>query len=542
MGKLFCNATFLPLTDEEARAEAVLADDDGRIAFVGSLEGAQALDADAEIVDLAGATVVPGFIDPHSHFTGALQYILYADLGECQSFEEIASTLRAFADERAIGADGIILGNNYDQNLLAEGHHPDRSLLDEVSTEVPVFITHVSNHMGVANSKLLELAGIDEATPGPDGGRYGREADGATLNGYAEEPAAMNPIFEVTMARMGLDFAAMADDMQRIYLEHGVTTCQDGATNGEMAAMMCALADSGAWKMDIVAYPMWGEDTDAMLAGNARFDDSAYHGHFRFGGLKMFLDGSPQGLTAWMTEPYTEGPDGESDWVAYGTMTDEDACAFARKAIDSGRQLLCHTNGDAAADQLLRVYEQAVADSDNPDAKDLRPVMIHCQTARTDQYEKMADLGMIPSIFSSHVWYWGDAHLKNFGPERGGRVSACGDAERAGLPFTLHTDTPVLRPNLLEAAWCAVNRITRAGAHLDEDQKVSPYTALRAITYNGAFQYGEEADKGTLEAGKLADMAVLDRNPLEVDPLEIRDIRVLATIKEGETLYERDKD
>lgn len=407
---------------------------------------------------------------------------------------------------------------------------------------MPVFITHVSNHMGVANSKLLELAGIGEATPDPDGGRYGREADGTTLNGYAEEPAAMNPIFEVTMARMGLDFAAMADDMQRVYLEHGVTTCQDGATNGEMAAMMCALADSGAWKMDIVAYPMWGEDTDAMLTDNARFDDSAYHGHFRFGGLKMFLDGSPQGLTAWMTEPYTEGPDGESDWVAYGTMTDEDAYAFARKAIDSGRQLLCHTNGDAAADQLLRIYEQAVADSDNPNAKDLRPVMIHCQTARTDQFEKMAELGMIPSIFSSHVWYWGDAHLKNFGPVRGGRVSACGDAERAGLPFTLHTDTPVLRPNLLEAAWCAVNRITRAGAHLDEDQKVSPYAALRAITANGAFQYGEEADKGTLEAGKLADMAVLDRNPLEVDPLEIRDIRVLATIKEGETLYERDKD
>lgn len=542
MGKLFCNATFLPLTDEAARAEAVLVGDDGRIAFVGDLDEARAMDVEAEAIDLAGATVVPGFIDPHSHFTGALQYLLYADLGECRSFEEIASTLRTFAEKRAIGADGIILGNNYDQNLLAEGHHPDRSLLDEVSTEVPVFITHVSNHMGVANSALLDIAGLDEATPDPDGGRYGREADGAALNGYVEEPAAMGPIFEVSMARMGLDFAAMADDMQRVYLEHGVTTCQDGATSAEMAAMLCALADAGAWKMDIVAYPMWGEDTDAILADNARFNGGTYHGHFRFGGLKMFLDGSPQGLTAWMTEPYTAGPDGETDWVAYGTMTDEDARAFARKAIDSGHQLLCHANGDAAADQLLRVYEQALTASDNPAAADLRPVMIHCQTARTDQYEKMASLGMIPSIFSSHVWYWGDAHLKNFGPVRGGRVSACGDAERAGLPFTLHTDTPVLRPNLLEAAWCAVNRITRDGVQLDEDQKVSPFAALRAITANGAYQYGEEDDKGTLEAGKLADMAVLDRNPLEVDPLEIRDIQVLATIKEGETLYERDRD
>ncbi|MEY8407258.1 amidohydrolase, partial [Adlercreutzia muris] len=236
-----------------------------------------------------------------------------------------------------------------------------------------------------------------------------------------------------------------------------------------------------------------------------------------------------------------EGPDGERDWVAYGTMTDDDAAAFARLAIDSNHQLLCHTNGDAAADQLLRVYEAARDASDNPNKMGLRPVMIHCQTARTDQYEKMAEIGMIPSIFSSHIWYWGDAHLRNFGPVRGGRVSACGDAARAGLPFTLHTDTPVLRPNLLEAAWCAVNRVTKAGAQLDEDQKVTPYQAMRAITFNGAYQYGEEDLKGTLEAGKLADLVVLDRNPLAVDPREIRDIKVLATIKEGEVIYRRDE-
>lgn len=282
----------------------------------------------------------------------------------------------------------------------------------------------------------------------------------------------------------------MVPDMQRIYLEHGVTTCQDGATAPDMAGVLVSLAKAGLLKMDIVSYPMWGSDVMATLADNAEFDSQHYTGHFRFGGLKMFLDGSPQGLTAWMTEPYTAGPDGEKDWVAYSTMTDEDAIAFAKMAIDSNHQLLCHCNGDAAADQLLRVYEAARDASDNPEKMALRPVMIHAQTARTDQYEKMAEIGMIPSIFASHVWYWGDAHLRNLGPVRGGRVSACGDAERAGLPFTLHTDTPVLRPNLLEAAWCAVNRITKAGVQLDEDQKVTPYAAMHAITYNGAYQYG----------------------------------------------------
>lgn len=183
------------------------------------------------------------------------------------------------------------------------------------------------------------------------------------------------------------------------------------------------------------------------------------------------------------------------------------------------------------------MYAAAVEASDNPRKHELRPVMIHCQTARADQYERMAELGMIPSIFSSHIWYWGDIHLRNFGPERGGRISACGDAARCGLPFTLHTDTPVLRPNLLEAAWCAVNRVTKKGAQLDEDQKVTVYEALCAITKNGAYQYGEEARKGTLEVGKLADLAILDRDPFKEEPENLRKVRVAATIKEGNEVY-----
>ncbi len=541
MGKLFCNATFVPLTDEDARADALLVDDEGRIAFVGPLEEARKRAEGAEEVDLGGAAVLPGLIDPHSHFTGSLQYLLFADLSECTSFAEITETLKAFAAKRRIGPDGVIMGNGYDQNNLVEQRHPDKSVLNAVSEDTPVLITHVSNHMGVANDRLLELAGITPATPDPEGGRYGRMDGTGDLDGYAEEPAAMNPFYAVTTPRLGLDFAAMIGDMQRIYLEHGVTTCQDGATAPDMAGVLVSLAKAGLLKMDIVAYPMWGTDVMATLAANPEYDSQDYHGHFRFGGLKMFLDGSPQGLTAWMTEPYAEGPDGERDWVAYGTMTDEDAAAFAKIAIDSNHQLLCHCNGDAAADQLLRVYEAARDASGNPGKAALRPVMIHAQTARADQYGKMAELGMIPSIFSSHIWYWGDAHLRNLGPARGGRVSACGDAARAGLPFTLHTDTPVLRPNLLEAAWCAVNRVTKAGAQLDEDQKVTPYQAMRAITFNGAYQYGEEDLKGTLEAGKLADLVVLDRNPLAVDPREIRDIKVLATIKEGEVIYRRDE-
>ncbi|TGY64976.1 amidohydrolase, partial [Enterorhabdus sp. NM05_H27] len=184
----------------------------------------------AEEVDLGGAAVLPGLIDPHSHFTGSLQYLLFADLSECTSFAEITDTLREFAAKRRIGPDGVIMGNGYDQNNLVEQRHPDKSVLNAVSTDIPVLITHVSNHMGVANDRLLELAGVTPTTPDPEGGRYGRMDGTGDLDGYAEEPAAMNPFYAVTTPRLGLDFNAMIGDMQRIYLEHGVTTCQDGAT------------------------------------------------------------------------------------------------------------------------------------------------------------------------------------------------------------------------------------------------------------------------------------------------------------------------
>ena len=347
MKRLFTNATFVTMVDDVDTADALLVDN-GRI---GDAEEARRLADGAEEVDLGGAAVLPGLIDPHSHFTGALQYLLYADLSECTSFDEITETLKKFAAERNIGPDGVIMGNGYDQNNLVEQRHPDKSIPNAVSTDVPVLITHVSNHMGVANDCLLELAGITPTTPDPDGGRYGRINGSGDLDGYAEEPAAMNPLYAVTTPRLGLDFAAMVPDMQRIYLEHGVTTCQDGATAPDMAGVLVSLAKAGLLKMDIVSYPMWGSDVMATLADNAEFDSQHYTGHFRFGGLKMFLDGSPQGLTAWMTEPYTAGPDGEKDWVAYSTMTDEDAIAFAKMAIDSNHQLLCHCNGDAAADR-----------------------------------------------------------------------------------------------------------------------------------------------------------------------------------------------
>lgn len=535
MSRLYYGGDILPMTGEGDSFEA-LVEKGGAIAFTGALAEARAFAPEAEEVDLEGACLMPGLVDPHGHLAGSNQYVVAAQLDSCASFDDIVSVMRAFAQKAGIGSDGIIMGVGYDQNALAEGGHPSRHVLDRVSTEIPCLAVHASSHMLVANSKLLELAGITAATPDPHGARYGREADGRTPDGLCEEPGAMWPVFAQVQPRQHFDMDDLIVQMQDVYLEHGITTCQEGATTADYAALFARMAKKGLLKLDVVSHPMYGEDVDEILSDHAEFDSREYTGHFRFGGLKMFFDGSPQGRTAWMAEPYTPGEEGEG-YRGYGTISDEDAYAYMRKAIDGGHQLLGHTNGDAAADQFLRIYARALADSPNPSKGDLHPVMVHCQTARRDQYEQMSALNMIPTIFTNHIWYWGDVHLKNLGGRRGGRISAVRDAIDCGLRPTFHTDCPVLRPNLFESVWCAVKRETKNGVQLDEDQRIGVYEGLECITVNGARQYGEEDRKGTLEVGKLADFCIVERNPLTVPLDDLRNLRVLATIKEGEAIW-----
>ena len=535
MKKLYFNGDFVPMTTEEASFEALLVAEDGTIAFTGSLDEARSLAEGCEEIDLEGKTVMPGLIDPHSHISGTTQYLTAAQLENCTSYDEIIAAMKEFAEARNIGEDGIIMGVAYDHNSLAEGKHPNRHVLDQVSTEIPVICIHASSHMCVANTKLLELAGITAETPNPEGAQYGRE-EGNVPDGYCEEPNAMWPIFAVVGPRNQMDMDKLILEMQDIYMEHGITTCQEGATTNDFVDLFAHFADANLLKMDVVSYPMYGEDVDAALEKHARFDSQEYTNHFRIGGLKMFLDGSPQGRTAWMSEPYTPGDEGD-DYCGYGTMTDEAAYEFIRKAIDGNHQVLSHTNGDQAAEQYITQYTRALADSPNPEKANLRPVLIHAQTARKDQYERMAGINMIPSIFASHIWYWGDIHVKNFGPVRAGRISAVRDAIDNNLHPTFHTDTPVLRPNFFEEVWCAVVRQTKDGVQLDEDQKCSVFEGLQCITINGAYQYGEEDRKGTLEVGKLADLCITEKNPLKVSLDELRDLKVVETVKEGETIW-----
>ena len=212
---------------------------------------------------------------------------------------------------------------------------------------------------------------------------------------------------------------------------------------------------------------------------------------------------------------------------------------FRSLAVEEEQQLLVHCNGDAASEQFLRLYEKISNETGN--IRELRPVMIHCQTVRNDQLDRMAKLGMIASIFVGHVWYWGDIHRKNFGAVRGDHISPVKDALDRGVVVNFHQDTPVTKPNMMHSVWCAVNRLSRGGAVIGNEQKISVYEALKAVTIQAAYEYFEEASKGSIEVGKRADLVILDQSPLETDPMLIRDIQVMATIKDGKVIYQNDQ-
>jgi predicted amidohydrolase YtcJ len=320
------------------------------------------------------------------------------------------------------------------------------------------------------------------------------------------------------------------------YTSFGFTTAQEGRASADICNTFLRMAKRGELPLDVDAYP------DIQMAGDylhQRGVQKDYMGRFRIAGAKLSLDGSPQGKTAWLTQPYVKPPPGAGkDYVGYPAIPEEDeVLALVDTAFKHNWPLITHCNGDAAADQYIRAVRRAANAYGNTDR---RTVMIHAQTVREDQLDSMQVLGIIPSFFSMHTFYWGDWHRdETLGPERAYRISPTGSALQRGMRFTQHHDAPVAKPDAIRILWCTVNRVSRSGEVIGPDQRVSPYIALKALTEWAAWQGFTEHIKGTLTVGKYADLVILDKNPLKVDPMAIQDIRVLETIKEGRTIYKR---
>lgn len=504
----------------------------GKIVFCGDLDQAEALaDPQTRRVDLQGRALAPAFIDSHSHLSHVADSLHYASLNGADSIEEIGRRIQAWVAENDPEPGRWVVGSGYDHNDLPGGLHPTMAQLDQILPDHPLLITHSSGHMGVANCRGLRELGISASTPDPAGGRIGRDDQG-NLNGYLEETALVQRIRQIPKPtpQQRLDNLVRA---QKIYLSQGIATCQDGKVNKADFEFLASAAKSGLLDMDVVAYADL-KNAEDLLEQYPQYH--AYQRNLRLGGYKIFLDGSPQGRTAWMSKPYLGGKEG---YKGYPIYTDQAVQDFCQRALESGSQLLAHCNGDAAAQQFIDAFEKA--QSACRGKKEIRPVMVHAQTVRPDQLDRMAALHMLASFFVAHTYYWGDVHRQNFGDDRAMFISPAHTALEKGVGFTFHQDSPVVPPDMWHTVWCAVNRLSKSGAVIGESERISTLEAMKALTINAAYQYFEEEDKGSLEEGKLADLMLLDRDPLETPPMELKDIQVLATIKEGFLLWQKDE-
>lgn len=536
---IYFNGDILTMQGDSANYTEAVVVDSGRIVFVGAKAEALKYQGDSTLMhDLQGMTLMPSFIDPHSHFMSSLAMGSQANCqpapaGVANDVEGVVKALVQLKADRAIPDGEMIMGYGYDDSVMPDGRLLNRDDLDAAFPNNPVIVFHVSMHGVVMNSLAMANYGISEKTETVPGGIIVRKPGTNEPYGLIMEVSYL-PIFAKLPVPGVEEQLRRLEEGQKLYAAAGVTTLQEGATHMPDLALLERGAKEGRLFLDVVSYPLFTE-MDTLLKTHAPATFGSYTDHLKIGGIKITIDGSPQGRTAFFTTPYlTGGPNGEKDWVGEPSFGQDVANALLKRIYDLGLQSTFHANGDAAIDMLLKAHEFAAG---NDPTKERRTTVIHSQFVRKDQLEKYVKYKMIPSFYTEHTYYFADTHIKNRGLDQASFISPMNTAITMGLHPTNHTDFNVVPIDQLFVVWSAVNRISRNGVVIGADERVTPYQALQAITSNAAYQYFEEKSKGSLEAGKLADLVVLDKNPLKVDPMAIKDIKVMETIKEGRTVY-----
>ena len=524
---------------QPAYVEAVVVDE-GKIVFAGSESEARRLATNAvRTKDLAGKTLLPGFVDAHGHIMLGGMQALSANLlpppdGEGSDIPSMQRLLKEWADanREVVGKINVIIGFGYDNAQLKELRHPTRQDLDEVSKDIPVMVIHQSTHLASFNSAALAALGLDADTANPDGGVIQRGADGRTPNGVLEEIAFFTNAPKLLSTLDANAMATIAKSGAELWTRFGYTTVQEGRSLPVTAEVMRNVADAGGFKVDVVTYPDILVGRDYIKQHYSR----NYHNHYRVAGAKIVIDGSPQGFTAWRDRPYYAPvgnyPKGYSGYASVTPDTFKDAVAWT---YENNIPFTSHANGEKAADLFIEAVSEAEAKYGKGDR---RPVFIHGQFERKDQIPKFKALGVVPSLFPMHTFYWGDWHYEHtVGPELAQNISPTGWYRQEGMIFTTHHDAPVALPDSMRVLDATVTRRTRSGRVLGPDQRVDAYTALRAMTIWPAFQLFEEGVKGSIAVGKLADFVVLSADPLKTEATQLASIKVEETIKEGETIY-----
>ena len=504
-------------------AELVALDDAGTTASAVSWRRGviEAIGNDSEVLankrwytrvrDMQQQIVFPGLIDVHSHFPAVGVEEITVDiasppLGTVESLEQLYERIAAAANQSE--EEEWVIGFNYDQSSLREGQHPTLVEIDRIAPEHPVYVYHSSGHMGVANSAGLKKLGVSPAD-NPTG-----------LLQEAAAPSMGRLLSDIGLVKQWKIYLAA----RQSYLAAGITTVNSGAASSALTKGLRLASAVGLNPLRVVVNSLVQDDLPGF-----RFDSDIYTS----GATKVIVDGSPQGFTALLSQRFYNPP---NLLHVHGKqlVSAKDLNALVQRHADAGLQLALHGNGDAAIDLILDAIEAAGLDS----TKDHRSIVIHAQTARRDQVARMARLGVVPSFFVSHVYYWGDWHSERvLGPEKAQHISPTGWAKEEGLRFSLHTDSPVTPVNLFAVLQYAAERRSFSGRSLGPEHRLDVASALRAVTLDAAWQHFLEDKVGSIEVGKFADLIVLSRNPLEVPSSELTTIKVLTTVIDGEVEY-----
>jgi predicted amidohydrolase YtcJ len=539
--RIWSGGPIVTMNDKAMRAEAI-AEAGGRIIAVGArADVMKRRGPQTQMIDLQGRTLLPGFVDAHGHvMMGGLQ-ALSANLlappdGEVTDIAGLQRTLREWmaANPVAVNEVKLIIGFGYDDAQLKEQRHPTRDDLDAVTRDVPLIAIHQSGHLSALNSKALEAVGYTASTPNPEGGVIRRRAGSQEPNGVLEEVAHINAVYKLLPAVGPKGMKVFAREGAKLWARFGYTTAQEGRSTPGTVALMRQVADEGGFAIDVATYPDVLIDRRVIQSGVS----SSYTNRLRIAGAKLTIDGSPQGFTAWRDQPYYK-PVGNypPGYSGYAAASAEDVMGAVSWAAANDIQIIVHSNGERASDLLIASHRAAQARF--PKAKAMRPVLIHGQFLREDQVDSLKALGVIPSLFPMHTFYWGDWHLDHtVGPVAGMNISPTGWVRRRGMIFTSHHDAPVAFPNSMRVLDATVTRRARgSGRIVGPQQRVDVITALKAMTLWPAYQHFEEKTKGSLEVGKLADFVILSKDPTKVEPTTIADIKVTETVKEGVTVF-----
>ena len=525
--------------DKPQYVEAVI-ERDGKIIYTGDKASAVNNFAGKTVeVNLQGKTMLPGFIDPHGHFMPAVLMVTQVNcasppMGTVTDIPSMIKKLQDFKKEKGIKDGEWIVGWGYDQDLLAEKRHITKMDLDKAFPNNKVLIVHISMHGGVLNSKALEWAEVNENYKTPKGGVVARIEGTNEPAGLLMEMAYM-PVFEKLPQPSEDEMMELMKAAQMQYVSNGYTHAVEGFTHIKDMNTLKRAAKEERFFIDIASLPGFTE-MDKWL-NNPEYPFGEYNNRLKFAGGKFTLDGSPQGLTAYMAEPYkVPGPNGEKNWVGNTSIPREKLAELAKVMVDNDVQIMFHANGDGAIEDAIYAIENAGIKA----ADDKRPVIIHSQFQKPEHLTKYVEIGITPTYFTNHAFYWGDVHIKNVGIEKASFISPMKAANDLGLITSNHTDFNVTLLDPFFVMWTSMKRETRSGKILGVDQVIDAYAALQSLTTGPAYQFFEEDRKGRIKKGLLADFVILDTNPLKIDNVDaIKDIKVIETIKEGKSVFKK---